>query len=132
MGWLLGQNVWVWMPLEVCLRLEIGVEVCLWMRSRVMLLKVLFRNEELSALLALIKFTALFSGQFEEILVRRKRFLLQPELFLQDCVLRLLPLDCISDLRSLLVRLLVVQIKRFGQRFKIVLGVDEILDAHLT
>jgi len=56
---LLGENVRVWMPLEVRLRLEVSVEVGLWMRSRVMLLQVLLVDEELSALFALVKLTAL-------------------------------------------------------------------------
>ena len=120
------------MSFKICLSLEVSVEVSLWMRSSIVLLQVLLRDEELSALLALVKLTALFSRQFEQVLISGKRFLFQSELLLEDCILRLLSFYCVANFRSLLVRLLVVQVKRLRQRFKIVLSVDQVLDTHLT
>ena len=97
-----------------------------------MLLEILFRDEELCALLALVELTALLGWKFEQVFICRKRFLFQPELFLEHSVLCLLPLDCISDLRCLFIGLLVMEIERFRQRFKIILSVDEVFDTHLT
>ena len=56
---LLSQDVRIRMLFEVCLSLEVRVEIGLGVRSGIVLLEILFRDEELCALLTLVELTAL-------------------------------------------------------------------------
>lgn len=120
------------MSFKVGFSLEVGIEVRLWVRAHVVLLKVLLRDEKLSALLAFVELRTLFSWQLKEVLVGGERFLFESELFLEHNILSLLLLNQISDACGLLVALLVVQVERFRQRLQVVLRIDQVLDRHLA
>jgi len=73
-------------------------------------LQELFRDEKLSALLALEEVLLLLCWQLQEVLVGREGLLFQLELLLQSFVFSLMLLDNLAHFGSLFVVLLVVQI----------------------
>lgn len=72
------------------------------------------------------------SWQFEQILVCGQRLLLKLQLALQQTVFLGLLSDFLLHLRSLIVAVLVLQIKGLGQCLQVILGVDEVLNRQLS
>jgi hypothetical protein len=116
------------MPDEVALILEIGVEVFVWVRPGIVLLKELLGDKELGAPFAFEKLLLLLGRQLQQVLVGGEGLLLELELFLESSVLVALLCDRGSDLLGLLVGVLVVQVQALGQCFEIVLRIDQVLD----
>ena len=65
------------MPLEVCFGFVVGIEVILGVGAPIVHLQILFRDEELRAVLALVELRSLLSRQLQKVLVRRKCLLLE-------------------------------------------------------
>ena len=57
--------MWVRMPFEVCFSFVIVIEVILGVRASIVHLQILFRNEELRAVLALVEIGSLLGRQFK-------------------------------------------------------------------
>ena len=75
---LLGtHDMWIGCPFEVSFRLVVYIEVCLRVRSGVVLLQVLLGDEKLLALLALVELRTLLGRQLEKVFVGAERLLLQ-------------------------------------------------------
>ena len=97
-----------------------------------MLFKETPRDEELWTLFAFKVLLFLSSRQFEQILIGRKSLLLKFKLSFQNMVFTGLLLNFLSDFNCFLIGMLVLQVQRLRQSFKVVLSVDEVFDRHLS
>lgn len=109
----------------------ISREVLISVPVGVVFLQVASLDEELAALPALDLLGFGADWQLQQILVSRQGLLLQFQFTLQLMVLFRLQFDFVPDLGSFFKVVLVLQVQCLGQRFKVVLSVNQVLNRQL-